>query len=70
VFIFFSNRLGCLGSLLVSALLTLVLILVFRHRWPRSLRRWPSHWRQASRSCASSTSIEEPAPTRWVSPAA
>jgi hypothetical protein len=31
VFIFFSNRLGCLGSLLVSALLTLVLILIFRH---------------------------------------
>ncbi|MDQ4007618.1 MAG: hypothetical protein M3211_05940 [Actinomycetota bacterium] len=29
VFFFFSNRLGCLGSLLVSALVTLVLILVF-----------------------------------------
>jgi hypothetical protein len=25
----FSNRLGCLGSLLVSALLTLVLLLIF-----------------------------------------
>ena len=25
----FSNRLGCLGSLLVSALLTVVLLLVF-----------------------------------------
>ncbi len=29
VFLFFSNRLGCLGSLLLSALLTLVLLLVF-----------------------------------------
>ena len=29
VFFLFSNRLGCLGSLLVSALLTLVLLLVF-----------------------------------------
>jgi hypothetical protein len=29
VFFFFSNRLGCLGSLLLSALLTLVLLLVF-----------------------------------------
>jgi hypothetical protein len=28
MFVFFSNRLGCLGSLLVSALLTLVLLLV------------------------------------------
>jgi hypothetical protein len=26
---FFSNRLGCLGSLLVSAVLTIVLILIF-----------------------------------------
>jgi hypothetical protein len=26
--IFFSNRLGCLGSLLVSAVLTLVLLLI------------------------------------------
>jgi hypothetical protein len=30
VFIFFSNRLGCLGSLLVSALATLVLVVVLR----------------------------------------
>jgi hypothetical protein len=29
VFFFFSNRLGCLGSLLVSAVVTLVLILIF-----------------------------------------
>jgi hypothetical protein len=29
MFVLFSNRLGCLGSLLVSALLTLVLLLVF-----------------------------------------
>jgi hypothetical protein len=29
VFFFFSNRLGCLGSLLVSAVLTIVLILIF-----------------------------------------
>ena len=28
MFFLFSNRLGCLGSLLVSALLTLVLLLV------------------------------------------
>jgi hypothetical protein len=28
VFFFFSNRLGCLGSLLVSAVLTLILLLV------------------------------------------
>jgi hypothetical protein len=28
MFVFFSNRLGCLGSLLVSALLTLVLLLI------------------------------------------
>ncbi|GAA3157210.1 hypothetical protein GCM10010531_05660 [Blastococcus jejuensis] len=28
VFFFFSNRLGCLGSLLLSAALTLVLLLV------------------------------------------
>jgi hypothetical protein len=26
--IFFSNRLGCLGSLLVSAIITLVLLLI------------------------------------------
>jgi len=30
VFFLFSNRLGCLGSLLLSALLTLVLLLVFQ----------------------------------------
>ena len=30
VFLFFSNRLGCLGSLLVSAVLTIVLVLVIR----------------------------------------
>jgi hypothetical protein len=29
VFFLFSNRLGCLGSLLVSALLTVVLLLIF-----------------------------------------
>jgi len=28
VFVFFSNRLGCLGSLLVSAVLTLLLLLI------------------------------------------
>ncbi len=28
VFLFFSNRLGCLGSLLVSAVLTIVVLLV------------------------------------------
>ena len=28
MFVFFSNRLGCLGSLLVSAVLTLILLLV------------------------------------------
>jgi len=28
VFLFFSNRLGCLGSLLFSAILTLVLLLI------------------------------------------
>jgi hypothetical protein len=28
MFLFFSNRLGCLGSLLVSAAVTLVLLLV------------------------------------------
>jgi hypothetical protein len=30
MFLFFSNRLGCLGSLVASALATLVLILVLR----------------------------------------
>jgi hypothetical protein len=29
VFLFFSNRLGCLGSLLISAVLTIVLLLIF-----------------------------------------
>ena len=28
MFVFFSNRLGCMGSLLVSAALTLVLLLI------------------------------------------
>ena len=28
MFLFFSNRLGCLGSLLVSAVITLVLLLI------------------------------------------
>jgi hypothetical protein len=28
VFLFFSNRLGCLGSLLVSAILTVFLLLI------------------------------------------
>jgi hypothetical protein len=28
VFLFFSNRVGCLGSLLVSALVTIVLLLI------------------------------------------
>ena len=28
MFLFFSNRLGCLGSLLVSAVLTIVLLLI------------------------------------------
>ncbi len=28
MFVFFSNRLGCLGSLLVSAVLTLILLLI------------------------------------------
>lgn len=30
MFLFFSNRLGCLGSILVSVLLTIVLIAVLR----------------------------------------
>lgn len=29
MFIFFSNRLGCLGSLVVSAVITLVLLIAF-----------------------------------------
>jgi hypothetical protein len=31
VFLFFSNRLGCVGSLLLSAAVTVVLILLLRH---------------------------------------
>jgi hypothetical protein len=31
MFFFFSNRLGCLGSILVSALVTVILILLLRH---------------------------------------
>ena len=30
MFLFFSNKLGCLGSILVSVLLTVVLLLIFR----------------------------------------
>jgi hypothetical protein len=29
MFLFFSNRLGCLGSLFLSAILTLILLAVF-----------------------------------------
>ena len=29
MFVFFSNRLGCFGSLAVSALVTLVMLIVF-----------------------------------------
>lgn len=29
MFVFFSNRVGCLGSLLISAILTVILLLVF-----------------------------------------
>jgi hypothetical protein len=29
VFFFFSNRLGCLGSLLISVVLTAILLLIF-----------------------------------------
>jgi hypothetical protein len=29
MFFFFSNRLGCLGSLLVSALVTAILVVIF-----------------------------------------
>lgn len=29
MFLFFSNKLGCMGSILVSVLLTVVLLLVF-----------------------------------------
>jgi hypothetical protein len=30
MFVFFSNRLGCVGSLIVSAVLTLVIVVLFR----------------------------------------
>jgi hypothetical protein len=30
MFVFFSNKLGCLGSIVVSAVLTLLLLLLFR----------------------------------------
>jgi hypothetical protein len=29
MFVFFSNRIGCLGSILISAILTVILLLVF-----------------------------------------
>lgn len=29
MFLFFSNRIGCLGSILISAILTVVLLLIF-----------------------------------------
>lgn len=29
MFFFFSNRLGCLGSLVISAIVTVILILIF-----------------------------------------
>ncbi|SCL68226.1 hypothetical protein GA0070603_4692 [Micromonospora chersina] len=29
MFLFFSNRVGCLGSILVSAVLTVILLLIF-----------------------------------------
>ncbi|PSK62849.1 hypothetical protein B0E53_05238 [Micromonospora sp. MH33] len=29
MFLFFSNRIGCLGSILVSAVLTVILLLIF-----------------------------------------
>ena len=29
MFVFFSNRIGCLGSILISAILTVVLLLIF-----------------------------------------
>jgi len=30
VFFFFSNKAGCIGSLLISAVVTIVLLLIFR----------------------------------------
>jgi hypothetical protein len=29
MFLFFSNRIGCLGSILISAVLTVILLLIF-----------------------------------------
>jgi hypothetical protein len=29
MFVFFSNRVGCLGSILISAILTAILLLIF-----------------------------------------
>lgn len=29
MFLFFTNRIGCLGSILISAILTVVLLLIF-----------------------------------------
>lgn len=29
MFLFFSNRIGCLGSILISAIITVVLLLIF-----------------------------------------
>jgi hypothetical protein len=29
MFLFFSNRIGCLGSILISAILTVILLLIF-----------------------------------------
>lgn len=29
MFLFFSNRIGCLGSILVSAVVTVILLLIF-----------------------------------------
>ena len=29
MFVFFSNRIGCLGSILISAIITVVLLLIF-----------------------------------------
>jgi hypothetical protein len=44
MFVLFSNRLGCLGSLLVSALLTLVLLLVFDVLWRVPHRPIHARW--------------------------
>ena len=29
MFVFFSNRIGCLGSILISAIITVILLLIF-----------------------------------------